>query len=147
MVLCIIPIFHQCAFSIFCLLECLRLKVHLQLSNDIFEGDIRDGWITENLLKRANPSCTLIRHTLILKWYYLYHIGRHPDRIQSVSSAALLFIAALFYNPTFSSRCSSSSYFAAHDFAQTACHSGCLGNLNRISNGLSISTILCLGID
>ena len=29
----------------------------------ILKGDIRDGWITENLLKRDNPSCTLIRHT------------------------------------------------------------------------------------
>lgn len=28
-----------------------------------WRGDIRDGWITENLLKRDNPSCTLIRHT------------------------------------------------------------------------------------
>lgn len=29
----------------------------------ILKGDIRDGWITENLLKRDNPSCALIRHT------------------------------------------------------------------------------------
>lgn len=92
---------HHCVFSILFLLECQRLKVHSLLSNDIFEGDIRDGWITENLLKRANPSCMLIRHTLILKWYYLYHIGCRPDGIQSVSSAALLFIMAPFYSLTF----------------------------------------------
>lgn len=39
-----------------CRYMCSRAKT-------IFKGDIRDGWITENLLKRDNPSCTLIRHT------------------------------------------------------------------------------------
>lgn len=45
---------------------CVRLCVCRSMCNwakTILKGDIRDGWITENLLKRDNPSCTLIRHT------------------------------------------------------------------------------------
>lgn len=46
--------------------ECKNLSVCRYMCNwakTILKGDIRDGWITENLLKRDNPSCTLIRHT------------------------------------------------------------------------------------
>lgn len=45
---------------------CMQVCVCRYMCNwakTILNGDIRDGWITENLLKRDNPSCTLIRHT------------------------------------------------------------------------------------
>lgn len=46
----------ECACVCVCMYMCNWAKT-------ILKGDIRDGWITENLLKRDNPSCTLIRHT------------------------------------------------------------------------------------
>ena len=120
----------------------------------ILKGDIRDGWITENLLKRDNPSCTLIRHT---PWFSngIFSIISAVTVIPSSYSAQLnsalhhssfspssFFFLSLSLSPH-----SFSSSFPAYDFAQTASHSGCLGNVNRISNGLCISTIPCLGID
>lgn len=62
----------------------------------ILKGDIRDGWITENLLKRDNPSCTLIRHT---PWFFsgIFSIVSAVIVIPSSHSALLFFTTASFF--------------------------------------------------
>lgn len=115
----------------------------------VLKEDIRDGWITENLLRIDNPSCTLVRRTLWFSNSVIFFISTVTPIASSLSAQLLCsssFCVFLFPNSFFSLHSFSSS-FPAHDFAQTVGHSGCLGNVNRISNGLCISTIPCLGID
>lgn len=101
----------------------------------ILKGDIRDGWITENLLKRDNPSFTLIKHTTILPWHSLHHI---------LSDSISVHLLTAVFSST--SQLSLSRSLSRHCTNQTS-QSGCLGNVNRIINGLCISAIPCLGLD
>lgn len=81
----------ECACVCVCMYMCNWAKT-------ILKGDIRDGWITENLLKRDNPSCTLIRHT---PWFSngIFSITSAVTVIPSSHSTQLL-TAASFSLPT-----------------------------------------------